>query len=60
VFWPAAFLVGGDEPMAAEFTQLKGQMVAIEPLIARTELFAAFESIPNEIQVFKYTYPRTE
>jgi hypothetical protein len=27
VFWPAAFLVGGDGPMAAE---LKGQMVAIE------------------------------
>jgi hypothetical protein len=30
VFWPAAFLVGGDGPMAAELAQLKGQMVAIE------------------------------
>jgi hypothetical protein len=30
VFWPAAFLVGGDGPMAAEPAQLKGQMVAIE------------------------------
>jgi hypothetical protein len=30
MFWPAAFLVGGDGPMAAEFAQLKGQMVAIE------------------------------
>jgi hypothetical protein len=30
VFWPAAFLVGGDGPIAAELAQLKGQMVAIE------------------------------
>jgi uncharacterized protein YceK len=30
VFWPAAFLVGGDGPMSAELAQLKGQMVAIE------------------------------
>jgi hypothetical protein len=30
VFWPAAFLVGGDGQTAAELAQLKGQMVAIE------------------------------
>src|SRR5688572_18086195 len=30
VFWPAAFLVGGDGPVAAELAQLKGQMNAIE------------------------------
>ena len=30
VFWPAAFLVGGDGPTAAELAQLKGQMVAVE------------------------------
>lgn len=30
VFWPAAFLVGGDGSVAAELAQLKGQMVAIE------------------------------
>jgi hypothetical protein len=30
VFWPAAFLVGGDGPQAAELAQLKGQMTAIE------------------------------
>lgn len=30
VFWPAAFLVSGDGPTAAELAQLKGQMVAIE------------------------------
>jgi hypothetical protein len=30
LFWPAAFLVGGDGPTAAEVGQLKGQMVAIE------------------------------
>jgi hypothetical protein len=30
IFWPAAFLVGGDGPAAAELANLKGQMVAIE------------------------------
>ena len=30
VFWPAAFLVGGDGPTVAELGQLKGQMNAIE------------------------------
>jgi outer membrane lipoprotein-sorting protein len=30
VFWPAAFLVGGDGQVAAQLSQLKGQMNAIE------------------------------
>ena len=30
VFWPAAFFVGGDKQTAAELSQMKGQMVAIE------------------------------
>ena len=30
IFWPAAFLVGGDKQNAAELAQMKGQMVAIE------------------------------
>ena len=30
IFWPAAFFVGGDGPVAAELAQLKGQMTAIE------------------------------
>ena len=30
VFWPAAFLVGGDKQTAAELAQMRGQMVAIE------------------------------
>jgi len=30
IFWPAAFLVGGDKQTAAELAQMKGQMVAIE------------------------------
>ena len=30
MFWPAAFLVGGGGPMAAELAQLEGQMVGIE------------------------------
>jgi hypothetical protein len=30
VFWPAAFLVGGDGNTAAELARLKGQMQALE------------------------------
>jgi hypothetical protein len=30
VFWPAAFLVGGDGQVAAQLAQLKGQMSAVE------------------------------
>ncbi len=30
IFWPAAFLVGGDKQTAAELSQMKGQMVAVE------------------------------
>jgi hypothetical protein len=30
VFWPAAFFVGGDKQTAAELSQMKGQMVAVE------------------------------
>jgi hypothetical protein len=29
VFWPAAFLVGGDGQVAAELAQMKGQMNAL-------------------------------
>jgi hypothetical protein len=30
IFWPAAFLVGGDKQNAAELARLKGEMEAIE------------------------------
>jgi hypothetical protein len=30
VFWPAAFLVGGDGQVAAQLAQMKGQMSAVE------------------------------
>ena len=30
VFWPAAFSVGGDKQTAAELSQMKGQMIAVE------------------------------
>jgi hypothetical protein len=30
IFWPAAFLVGGDKQTSAELAQMKGQMIAIE------------------------------
>jgi hypothetical protein len=30
IFWPAAFLVGGDKQTAAELAQMKAQMIAVE------------------------------
>src|ERR1700759_3689254 len=30
IFWPAAFLVGGDKQTAAELANMKGQLIAIE------------------------------
>jgi hypothetical protein len=30
IFWPAAFLVGGDKQTAAELGQMKGQLIAVE------------------------------
>jgi hypothetical protein len=33
IFWPAAFLVGGDKQNAAELAQMKGQTVANAALV---------------------------
>jgi hypothetical protein len=30
IFWPAAFLVGGDKQTAAELANMKGQLIAVE------------------------------
>jgi hypothetical protein len=46
VFWPAAFLVGGDGPMAAELAQLKGQMVAIEQASIQKKCGIQFQRDP--------------
>jgi hypothetical protein len=35
IFWPAAFLVGGDKQTAAELARLKGEMEAIEQVSIR-------------------------
>jgi hypothetical protein len=43
VFWPAAFLVGGDGPVAAELAQLKGQMQAIEQASIRKNCAISFQ-----------------
>jgi hypothetical protein len=45
VFWPAAFLVGGDGPTAAELSQLKGQMVAIEQASIQKKCGIQFQQI---------------
>jgi hypothetical protein len=43
IFWPAAFLVGGDGPTASELAQLKGQMVAIEQASIQKNCTIAFQ-----------------
>jgi hypothetical protein len=47
VFWPAAFLVGGDGPTAAELAQLKGQMVAIEQASIQKKCGIQFQQAPR-------------
>jgi hypothetical protein len=50
VFWPAAFFVGGDKQTAAELSQMKGQMVAVEQAsIAKKCTTYAFTLAPKSM-----------
>ncbi|WP_229162151.1 hypothetical protein [Bradyrhizobium brasilense] len=46
IFWPAAFLVGGDKQIAAELGQMKGQMVAIEQASIAKKCNIQFQNKP--------------
>ena len=46
VFWPAAFLVGGDGPSAAELANLKGQMNAVEQASIQKRCGIQFQAPP--------------
>lgn len=46
IFWPAAFLVGGDKQTAAELAQMKGQMVAIEQASTQKKCGIQFQRPP--------------
>jgi hypothetical protein len=46
VFWPAAFFVGGDKQTAAELSQMKGQMVAIEQASIAKKCAIQFQGKP--------------
>ena len=48
VFWPAAFLVGGDKQTAAELAQIKGQMVAVEQASIAKNCNIKFENRPPQ------------
>jgi hypothetical protein len=48
VFWPAAFLVGGDKQTAAELAQIKGQMVAVEQASIAKKCNIKFENRPPQ------------
>ena len=43
IFWPAAFLVGGDKQTAAELGRLKGEMDAIEQVSVRKQCHIQFQ-----------------
>src|ERR1700744_4406825 len=47
IFWPAAFLVGGDKQNAAELAQMKGQMVAIEQASIAQKCDIQFQGKPQ-------------
>ena len=46
VFWPAAFLVGGDGQVAAQLAQMKGQMGAIEQASIQKKCGIQFRQAP--------------
>jgi hypothetical protein len=46
IFWPAAFSVGGDKQTAAELSQMKGQMVAVEQASIAKRCNIHFEGKP--------------
>jgi hypothetical protein len=48
IFWPAAFLVGGDKQTAAELAQMKGQMVAIEQASIVKKCNIQFQGKPQD------------
>jgi polygalacturonase len=46
IFWPAAFLVGGDKQAAGELAQMKGQMVAVEQASIAKKCNIQFQNKP--------------
>jgi hypothetical protein len=46
IFWPAAFLVGGDGQVAAQLAQMKGQMTAIEQASIAKKCSIQFQRAP--------------
>lgn len=48
IFWPAAFMVGGDRNTAAELGRLKGEMEAIEQISIRKKCGIQFQRQPPE------------
>ena len=49
VFWPAAFLVGGDGQVAAQLAQLKGQLNAVEQASIQKKCGIQFRQAPREL-----------
>lgn len=43
IFWPAAFLVGGDDAQTAELARLKGEMDAIEQVSIQKKCGISFQ-----------------
>src|SRR5204862_2473326 len=46
IFWPAAFFVGGDKQTAAELSQMKGQMVAVQQASIQKKCGIQFQGKP--------------
>ncbi|MGE0338667.1 MAG: hypothetical protein AB7O79_02195 [Xanthobacteraceae bacterium] len=48
VFWPALFLIGGNDTKAAELAQLKGSMEAIEQASIQKRCGIRFQRAPEQ------------
>ncbi|MFG1237328.1 hypothetical protein V5F63_08970 [Xanthobacter autotrophicus DSM 597] len=53
IFWPAAFMVGGDNAQTAELARLKGEMEAIEQVSIRKKCGIVFRAEPPKTEEAK-------
>lgn len=48
IFWPAAFMVGGDNAQTAELARLKGEMDTIEQVAIQKKCAIQFQRAPEQ------------
>jgi hypothetical protein len=50
IFWPALFMVGGNDQQAAELSRIRGEMEALEQVSIRKQCGIRFQRAPTPSQ----------